>query len=49
MVTLKRGELFSVVRLPWAQEAWSSNLHAPTISLRVSIPMVVTPALGFIS
>lgn len=29
-VTLKTGWLFLVVRLPWAQEAWSSNLHAPT-------------------
>src|ERR1700691_6543949 len=31
--TLKTGRLFSVVRLPWAQEVWSSNLHAPTILL----------------
>src|ERR1700680_1129725 len=30
MVTLKRGELFSVVRLPWAQEVSGSNPDAPT-------------------
>src|ERR1019366_7393766 len=30
--TLKTGRLFSVGLLPWAQEAWSSNLHAPTNS-----------------
>src|ERR1017187_6457836 len=28
--TLKTGRLFLVVLLPWAQEVWSSNLHAPT-------------------
>ena len=31
--TLKTGRLFLVARLPWAQEVWSSNLHAPTKSL----------------
>jgi hypothetical protein len=33
--TLKRKDFQEIVRLTWAQEVWSSNLHAPTKSFSI--------------
>jgi hypothetical protein len=32
---LRTGWLLKLARLPWAQEVWSSNLHAPTKSISI--------------
>ena len=33
---LKRKDFQEIVRLTWAQEVWSSNLHAPTKSFSIT-------------
>jgi len=35
---LKRKDFQEIARLTWAQEVWSSNLHAPTILSRETMP-----------
>ena len=33
----RRANKIDFLQLPWAQEVWSSNLHAPTNSLRLNL------------